>query len=143
MEESIPDFQSTVSISWSEDWNQLVFKGPKQNTIFPWMNSLTLVSFFVIVKPRILKLCQKLKNIIFKRSEHLFFNLKVVLKSFPKRFHITKFWFKQFSRLCLAFQGNDFNLATTQTSKKKKKRKEKCHFQTLRTFVFELKVDFS
>ena len=78
---------------------------------------------------------QKLKNVLFKHSEHSFLNSRNLQNHFVRSF------------LCLNFNLNSFwcfalfsQKMISTLSFKNFQKTEKCPFQTIRTFVFELKV---
>ena len=62
------------------------------------------------------------------------FGLKATSKPSSKMFHLTNFTFKHFWTLYLASLENGLNFVTAILKNKK------CHFQMLRTFVFDLSV---
>ena len=80
------------------------------------------------------KICRKLNHVIFKRLQYLFLSARKLQKK-SKKSPMIKFWFKQFLMFCLTFPENGFKLVTQKLLKT-----EKYHFQTLRTFVFELRL---
>ena len=79
--------------------------------------------------------CKKLKNALFKSSEHLFLRSRLASKPISKKFPMTKFTCKQF--LCFASILQKIVLTSSFRNLQKIK---KCPFQMLRTFVFDFKV---
>ena len=65
----------------------------------------------------------------------LVLELKEASKPFAKKVRMTKFWFKQFLMFCITFPQDGFNFDTQNLQ-----NPENFPFQTLRTFVFDLKV---
>ena len=81
-------------------------------------------------------ICKKTEKSSFQTVRTFVFELKTASKHFSKKLPTTKFWIKQIWTLCLSFPEYGFNFVSQKHAKKLKK----CSFQTLRTFVFELKV---
>ena len=79
---------------------------------------------------------QKTESFPFQMLRTFVFDLKVILKQFSKKLPMNNFEFKWSWRLCLTFPENGFNFNT----QKVEKNPEKCHFQKLKTFAFEIKV---
>ena len=81
------------------------------------------------------KIPKKMKNAFFKRLQHLFLSSRLLQNHSLRSFLWSNFDLNSFVTLCITFPENSFNFVT-QTLQKT----EKCPFQTLRTFVFKLKV---
>ena len=83
-----------------------------------------------------LKNLQKTEKCPFQTLGTFVFELTVASKSFSKKFPMTKFWLRKFLIFFLNFLRKRFQLRHSKICKKTKT----CPFQTLRIFVFELKV---
>ena len=81
------------------------------------------------------KTCKKLKNSLFKRSQHSFLSSSLLQNHFLRRFLWPNFDLNSFERFALLF----LKMVSTLPLKTLQKT-EKWSFQTLRTFVLELKV---
>ena len=78
---------------------------------------------------------QKTENFPFQMQRTFAFDLKVTSKPFSKKLSMTNFEFTLSWGLCLVFPENGFNFVTQNCAKN-----WKWSLQTLRIFVFELKL---
>ena len=82
-----------------------------------------------------LKNCKKTENFPFQMAKTFVFDLNVASKPFSTKLPITDFWLNCSWKLWLAFPES-----ISISSPKNLQKTKKCPFQTLRTFLFELKV---
>ena len=88
-----------------------------------------------IVSTSSLKNVQKLKNDLFKRSQHSFLSSRWLENHFPRSFLWPSFDLNNFGRFAWVFQK-----MVSNSSPKTLEKTEKVPFQTLTTLLFELKV---
>ena len=81
------------------------------------------------------KICKRKKNALFKPSEHSFFSSRYLENHFLRSFLWPHFDLNSFELFVLLSQK-----MVSTLSLKNLKKSEKCSFQTLRTFVFELRI---